>query len=85
MSAHRKLTDDDIAYVRRIAGIRRRIAARLKKLPTNDQIAAKLGVSTRLVDRYSTCAQTDGSRGTDSNQYRVHITDEEFEQLMRTE
>lgn len=85
MSARRKLTDDQIAYIRKVAGVRRRIIARLKKIPTNDQLAARFEVSPRLIDRHTTCAEGEVPRVTDSSRYALRITDEEFEQLMRAE
>lgn len=51
MSAPRKLTADEIAYVKRIASIKRRIRERLGRLPTTEKLAESLKVSPRCIER----------------------------------
>lgn len=46
-----KFTDAQIDYVRRVIAIKRRIAARLAKLPTNEQLAEEIGCTERYVER----------------------------------
>lgn len=58
MSAPRKLTPDEIAYVQKVVGIKRRIRERL---PTTEQLAARFNVSPRLIDRVSCDAEPDSS------------------------
>jgi hypothetical protein len=50
MSAPRRLSPEQIAYVKRVAAIKRRIRERL---PTTEQLANRLSVSPRLIDRVS--------------------------------
>lgn len=58
MSAPRKLTPDEIAYVQKVVSIKRRIRERL---PTTEQLAAQFNVSPRLIDRVSCDAESDSS------------------------
>lgn len=88
MSRKPVLTKDQITYIQRVADIRRRIVARLRKLPTNAKLAEDFHCSQRVVDRYSTddAVSPHVPRETQSDErLRAHITDEEFAQLMRVE
>ena len=59
-----RLTDEQIEYARRVANIRRRIVARLKKLPTNEKLAEELGCSERYIDSIVTMKARKSPRGT---------------------
>ena len=91
MSARPVLTEKQIAYIRRVADIRRRIVARLRKLPTNAQMAEDFNCSQRVVDRYSSDSAHDAVspnvpvRAESDERLHARITDEEFIQLMRVE
>lgn len=67
MSAPRRLTDEQIAYVKRVTAMKRRIAARLKRLPTAEQLAEEFHVSSRAIERYASVGQTDSSTGNKTN------------------
>lgn len=92
MSRRPVLTKDQITYIQRVADIRRRIVARLRKLPTNAKLAEDFHCSQRVVDKYSTETPIESAAtsyvpcGTHSDErLRARITDEEFAQLMRVE
>jgi hypothetical protein len=68
VSAHRRLTDDQIDYVKRVTAIKRRIVERLKRLPTNAQLAESLDCSQRLIERVSCGGYTVVSRGSFAEQ-----------------
>jgi DNA-directed RNA polymerase sigma subunit (sigma70/sigma32) len=46
-----KFTDEQVEYIKRVSAIKRRLAARLNKLPTNAEMAEKIGASERYVER----------------------------------
>ena len=79
MSARPVLTAEQIAYIRRVAGLRRRIAGRLRKLPTNAKMAEDFNCSQRVIDRYSSddAVSPHVPRETQSDErLRARITDE---------
>ena len=64
MSARPRLTDEQIAYARRVADIKRRIVQRLKRLPTNAALAEKLGCNQRYLEQIIAGEARIVSRGT---------------------
>lgn len=51
MSAHPRLTNEQIAYARRIAEIKRRIVRRLKRFPTVEQMAELFDCDARYLEK----------------------------------
>jgi hypothetical protein len=51
MSAQRRLTEEQIAYARRVAEIKRRIVQRLKRYPTVEQMAEQIGCDARYLEK----------------------------------
>lgn len=85
MSAHRRLSDEQIDYVKRVTAQRRQAMEVVKQFPTNAQLAAELKCSERVIDKYSTCAEAVCSTRNNEDRYHAHITEAEFAELMRTE
>jgi hypothetical protein len=73
MSAPRKLTDDQIDYVRRVSAIKRRIVARLRKLPTNAAMAEAMDCSQRLIERLVSDGAPDSSTRNHRSDRRIDI------------
>lgn len=68
MSAHRRLTDEQIAYVQRITTQRRQAMEAVKQFPTNAQLAEELNCCQRVIEKYSCglTARKPGRRYTDA-------------------
>lgn len=72
MSAPRRLTPDEIDYVKRIAGTKRRIRERLGKLPTTEQLAERLNVSPRTIERIACDDYVGNPVGSDGAELQEH-------------
>jgi hypothetical protein len=78
VSAHRRLTDQQIAYIKRIAAGRREAEKAVRAFPTNAALAEELHVSQRLIERVSSDGYSVVSRETN----RVEETLVELKGLM---
>jgi hypothetical protein len=76
VSAPRRLTVEQIVYVKRVAAIKRRIVARLARMPTAAQLAEELHISQRSIERISNDGYAVSSTGN-----KVDLVEEVFKEL----
>jgi hypothetical protein len=76
VSAPRRLTVEQIVYVKRVAAIKRRIIAKLEQLPTAEELAERLKVSPRTIERVSSDGYPVSSTGN-----KVDLVEEVFKEL----